>query len=113
VGLRYRLYYKIVGRPDIVFPKARVAVFVDGCFWHGCPEHGVSPATNSRFWGEKIEKNITRDRHVAIELESAGWLVMRFWEHDVTRASAKVAAEVARIVGARRAAERRPISKIM
>jgi len=83
-GLRYRVHYPITGRPDIAFPGARVAVFVDGCFWHGCPDHFSAPKTNSRAWLEKISDNMSRDRRQTEELRQAGWIVLRIWEHDVT-----------------------------
>jgi len=82
-GVRYRVNHSIPGRPDIAFPKQRLAVFVDGCFWHGCPEHAVKPKRNARFWEEKLARNIRRDAKVNIELKQAGWAVLRFWEHQV------------------------------
>ncbi|MES9874201.1 MAG: very short patch repair endonuclease [Candidatus Sedimenticola sp. 6PFRAG7] len=82
-GLRYRLKVKISGKPDLVFLSARVAVFVDGCFWHGCPEHYISPKTNAKFWRDKINKNKIRDEVVKKELESEGWCVIRLWEHEI------------------------------
>lgn len=91
-GLRYRLHYKTpVGKPDIVFPGPRVAVFVDGCFWHGCPDHYVKPRTRDEFWAAKLEGNIDRDRRQTIELETLGWTVIRLWEHEV-RAQTEAAA---------------------
>lgn len=86
-GYRYRVDYRIDlpggsrVRPDIVFTKRKVAVFVDGCFWHGCPEHGVAPKTNQAYWGPKLERNIERDRRTGEHLEAAGWRVIRIWEH--------------------------------
>jgi len=83
-GLRnYRVNSGLLGRPDIVFPKRRLAVFVDGCFWHGCPAHYHPPATRSKFWAEKIERNISRDKIVEKTLKQDGWQVLRVWEHDV------------------------------
>lgn len=82
-GLRYRLHYKLPGKPDIVFVSAWVAVFVDGCFWHGCPLHGSIPATNKRFWKKKLARNMERDREVIEMLSGSGWLVMRFWTHEL------------------------------
>jgi DNA mismatch endonuclease, patch repair protein len=81
--LRYRVHYGISGRPDIVFPVARVAIFIDGCFWHGCLTHGVRPRTNAAFWSQKIERNKSRDLAITRLLTSEGWSVIRFWEHEV------------------------------
>ena len=86
LGLRYRLNTRIPGiprvRPDIVFSKAKVAVFVDGCFWHGCPEHGTSPKANASFWAVKIDANRKRDENTNTKVRSAGWRVIRMWEHE-------------------------------
>lgn len=75
-------------RPDIVFPRAKVAVFSDGCFWHGCPEHATWPKANAEFWREKIESNQRRDRDTDRVLERAGWTVVRVWEHEDPEAAA-------------------------
>ncbi|NBT57843.1 very short patch repair endonuclease [bacterium] len=83
-------------RPDFVFPRQRIAVFVDGCFWHGCPEHGTRPKSNREFWDQKLESNIARDIRVGKALKSSGWIVLRFWEHSVKRDSAKCAGKIAR-----------------
>ena len=72
-------------RPDFVFPKLRVAVFVDGCFWHGCPRHGTRPKGNASFWKEKLERNMARDRAQTRALKRAGWRVLRIWEHELAR----------------------------
>lgn len=69
-------------RADIVFPRARVAVFVDGCFWHSCPEHATSPKTNAEWWAEKLARNAARDRRTDADLRAAGWRVVRVWEHE-------------------------------
>lgn len=82
-GLRYRLKTKLPGKPDIVFPSAKVAVFVDGCFWHGCHEHSVKPKTNADFWSSKLATNKERDVRVNTELKTLGWVVLRFWEHEI------------------------------
>lgn len=83
-GLRYRLASKnVVGKPDFVFPSAKVAVFVDGCFWHACPQHLQQPQANYGFWDAKLKKNIARDETVNRQLEEAGWRVLRFWEHEL------------------------------
>jgi DNA mismatch endonuclease (patch repair protein) len=70
------------GRADIVFPTARVAVYVDGCFWHGCPDHATWPKANKTWWREKIAANMRRDRKVDEMLAGAGWMVVRVWEHE-------------------------------
>jgi DNA mismatch endonuclease (patch repair protein) len=76
-------------RADVVFPRAKVAVFVDGCFWHGCPEHIDWPKTNAEWWREKIERNAARDRKVDAQLAAAGWVVIRVWEHDDSELAAE------------------------
>lgn len=104
-GLRFR---KGVGlrpadrlrRVDIVFPRERLAVFVDGCFWHGCAEHGNRPKVNTEYWSAKLARNVARDREVDRELASAGWTVIRVWEHeDVSAASDRIADEYRRLRG--------------
>ena len=79
----WRRTFPLFGHPDFVFPKDRLAVFVDGCFWHGCPHHGSIPATNTDFWLDKIERNKARDRLVNRELRSQGWYILRFWQHEL------------------------------
>jgi DNA mismatch endonuclease (patch repair protein) len=74
------------GRPDVVFQRARLAVFIDGCFWHGCPPHYVRPRSNASFWADKLSTNVERDRRQTIGLEESGWRVLRFWEHEVFEA---------------------------
>ena len=86
-GLRFRKDFPIsVGtrsvRPDLVFTGARVAVFLDGCYWHYCPEHRSLPKTNTDFWRAKFEQNVDRDRQSDRLLSDAGWLVLRYWEHE-------------------------------
>lgn len=84
-GLRYRTQVKVPGNNrrtiDVAFTRARLAVYVDGCFWHGCPEHHVRPKANAEWWDWKIGNNIRRDRSTDAELDAAGWAVLRFWEH--------------------------------
>lgn len=75
-------------RADVVFGPARVAVFVDGCFWHGCPSHASWPKNNADFWREKIETNQRRDRDTDRRLAEAGWVVVRVWEHEDLEAAA-------------------------
>ena len=80
----WRRNQKIFGKPDFVFPKLRLAVFVDGCFWHGCPKHGTQPKGNAAFWRNKIARNQARDRLVNQTLRRANWRVLRIWEHELT-----------------------------
>ena len=80
----WRRHYPITGKPDFAFPKQKLAVFVDGCFWHVCPKHATKPKGNRRFWAEKLEANKARDRKVNRELRVKGWKVLRIWEHDLT-----------------------------
>ncbi|MQA87269.1 MAG: DNA mismatch endonuclease Vsr [Streptosporangiales bacterium] len=84
-------------RADIVFPRRRVAVYIDGCFWHGCPEHGTWPKANAEWWRAKIEANRARDRDTDRRLQEAGWTVVRAWEHESPVA---IANRVARVLGA-------------
>lgn len=100
-GLRYRVdvapLESLRRRADLVFRSARVAVFVDGCYWHGCPIHYIVPATNSTYWGPKIAGNVERDRDTDRRLEAAGWIVVRVWEHEeVVAAAGRVEAAVRR-----------------
>lgn len=85
-GYRYRLGWKVPGLPrrtiDIAFPGRRVAVFVDGCFWHGCSDHYVPPKNNAAWWSVKIARNIERDRETDSALLAAGWSSVRVWEHE-------------------------------
>ncbi len=83
----YRLHAKVPGRPDLYFPKQRLAVFIDGCFWHGCPRCASLPVTNVRFWREKIERNRMRDKAVGIELRKAHIRTLRFWGHEIKKNS--------------------------
>jgi DNA mismatch endonuclease (patch repair protein) len=84
---------------DIVFTSVRVAVFVDGCFWHGCPEHATWPKANAAFWRTKIEGNRERDRDTDARLDDVGWVAIRVWEHEQPRGAA---ARIERLVRARR-----------
>ena len=85
-GLRYRVDVRperdIARRADIVFTRQRLAVFVDGCFWHGCPEHGHTPKKNTSYWGAKLTRNVERDREQDRMLGDAGWTVIRIWDHE-------------------------------
>lgn len=79
----WRRHYAILGRPDFVFPKLRLAIFLDGCFWHCCPVHGNMPSANSAYWSKKLASNVARDRRVRAQLRRSGWRVLRVWEHDL------------------------------
>lgn len=94
-GLRFRVGLRCErSRPDVVFPRAKVAVFVDGCFWHGCPMHAVKPKTNAGFWSEKISSNKARDERQTAGLVAAGWIVLRYWEHEIEEDASKVSEAV-------------------
>lgn len=83
-GYRYRLKAKTpVGRPDLVIQSSKIAIFIDGCFWHGCPDHYVRPRTRDDFWSAKLVENTARDTKHTVELEDLGWRVVRVWEHQV------------------------------
>ncbi len=96
-GLRFRVDHPLPGMPrrraDVTFTRARIAVFVDGCFWHGCPEHATRPTANADWWAAKLARNVARDRETDAHLRDAGWQVLRFWEHeDIHAAAALIAA---------------------
>lgn len=94
-GLRYRTRTRIEGtKPDVAFLGKRLLVFVDGCFWHGCPRHYTKPVENAVFWSAKIEKNRARDARNNQTLESKGWTVLRFWECEVERELDRVVARI-------------------
>lgn len=85
-GIRFRLSSKApIGKPDLVFQRKKVAVFVDGCFWHGCPEHYSAPKTSTSFWSNRLAANLERDRRQTEQLTGLGWTVVRVWEHTVLR----------------------------
>ena len=84
-GIRFRLKQRVYGvRPDIAWKRRKIAVFVDGCFWHGCPLHCRRPSTRTTYWNRKIEGNMERDADVTQRLREEGWTVLRFWEHEVS-----------------------------
>lgn len=99
-GIRFRVHYRVLEGTrrtvDIAFPRAKVAVFRDGCFWHGCPIHGTQPRNNAAWWRAKIDGNRARDRDTDERLRKLGWRVVRVWEHD-----ARAADKIALIVGRR------------
>lgn len=111
-GMRYRVEYPVPGMPrrriDVAFPRAKVAVLIDGCFWHGCPQHATQPKANADWWRTKLDRNMARDRETTEQLLAAGWIVLRFWEHEAPEA---VAARIAEAVQRRRTADERRQSK--
>ena len=111
-GLRYRKNPSVrtsvgVVRPDLAFAGPKVAVFVDGCFWHSCPVHGNTPGTNRDYWEPKLRRNRERDRQVTEALTADGWVVVRVWEHEPL-ASAATAVVTAVRAGTVKASQRRP-----
>jgi DNA mismatch endonuclease (patch repair protein) len=99
MGMRYRVCARPITEirrtADLVFRRSRVAVFIDGCFWHGCPAHHASPKTNPEYWAQKIEGNRARDMNTTELLMAAGWMVLRFWSHEEPL---EVAARIAKVV---------------
>lgn len=94
-GLRFRLHRRVEGvTVDIVFPGPRVAVFVDGCFWHGCPKHATFPKTNRDYWLPKLAENKERDERQTKHLQESGWKVIRIWEHDCKPPTSRVVSRI-------------------
>lgn len=81
----WRRHVRLFGNPDFVFSKERLALFVDGCFWHGCPKHATNPTSNRAFWRKKFARNRIRDRLVTRTLKQRGWRVLRVWQHELAR----------------------------
>jgi len=100
LGLRYRLQFRIGRiRPDLVFVGTKLAVFVDGCFWHGCPLHATMPKNNRDFWEKKLKRNYERDAENTQKLEAEGWRVLRIWEHEIATSPEDCARRVAAMIG--------------
>ena len=98
-GFRYRKNHRVMGiKVDLAFPRYRIVVFIDGCFWHGCPAHYSVPKTRREFWAEKIRANVDRDRRQTMNLEDQGWKVIRVWEHKVNLVPESVAQEIIDII---------------
>lgn len=98
----WRRDQKVFGRPDFVFRRKRVAVFVDGCFWHACPRHATRPKNNRAFWAAKLAANRARDRKVTRTLRALGWKVVRIWEHELRGGSPRC---IGRLAGSLKGAE--------
>ena len=115
LGLRFRVDQPIQGlarrRTDVSLTRVRIAVFVDGCFWHSCPLHASRPATNREWWAAKLERNFARDRETDAHLRALGWLVLRFWEHEDMAEAAAVVHESWAARGGRRSG-REPSSDV-
>lgn len=90
----WRRHADIPGRPDFVFPKQRLAIFVDGCFWHGCAKHCRMPASNKKYWNAKIARNMARDRSIRALLRANGWQVVRIWEHQLKSRPTAIVARI-------------------
>ncbi|MFJ3229511.1 very short patch repair endonuclease [Streptomyces sp. NPDC086787] len=102
-GLRYRVNMRVPGMSrrtiDIAFTKTKIAVFLDGCFWHGCPEHATRPKANAEWWRTKLDRNMARDRETTAHLTAEGWTVLRFWEHEPAERIALSVAQARRDAG--------------
>ena len=103
LGLRYRLDSTLPGKPDLAFSGKKTAIFVDGCFWHRCPQHFKPPETNVTFWRRKLSANVARDKRINKQLQALGWQVIRVWEHEVDaspdRAARKIQKRMQRMDG--------------
>jgi DNA mismatch endonuclease (patch repair protein) len=94
-GIRgYRIHYNLPGKPDIVFVKKKIAVFIDGCFWHKCPVDFQEPETRNEFWMKKIQSNIDRDKKVNEQLKNDEWTVIRIWEHEIKQEPEEVVKKI-------------------
>lgn len=97
-GYRYRIHYKLPGKPDIVFVSKKTAIFVDGCFWHKCPKCYIPPKSNKKYWLPKIEKNVERDKENTKRLQKEGWKVIRIWEHEINKQFEKTLSNIEKIL---------------
>jgi DNA mismatch endonuclease (patch repair protein) len=94
-GIRgYRIHHKLPGKPDIVFIKKKIVIFIDGCFWHKCPVCFQEPETRKEFWMKKIGSNVDRDLKNTRQLQEEGWTVLRFWEHEIRKTPDKVVEKI-------------------
>lgn len=99
-GMRgYRLHYPLLGKPDVVFVKKKVGIFIDGCFWHNCPNDFVVPKTRRAFWLKKINGNVKRDKEVNVKLTMMGWKVIRIWEHEIMHSPKAVLLRIRNLIG--------------
>lgn len=94
----YRMHFELAGKPDIAYPGHKLAIFLDGCFWHKCPMCYNKPRTNRTFWLKKLGDNVIRDKKINQQLKKAGWKVIRFWEHDIRKNSDKCIRTVRKVL---------------
>jgi len=99
----WRRHFRVLGKHDFAFPEQRVAVFVDGCFWHKCPQCRLTPASHRDYWESKLDRNVARDRHVQQSLRSIGWTVIRIWEHSIRANPKAVLMRIQRALSSRKA----------
>jgi DNA mismatch endonuclease, patch repair protein len=98
-GIRgYRVHYDLPGKPDIVFVKKKIVLFIDGCFWHKCPIDFQEPETRKDFWMKKINSNVERDERINRELSDTGWTIIRIWEHEMRKEPEKVVQRIVEIL---------------
>ena len=110
-GLRYRVKNNLLGKPDLYFSHARIVVFLDSCFWHGCPEHVRLPKSNKLYWKRKIARNVERDRRISAWYKRSDWKLLRIWEHMIRNDLNKCAERIEKAVRARFTANVNLISK--
>lgn len=98
-GIRgYRIHYNLPGKPDMVFVRKKIAIFIDGCFWHKCPVCFREPETRKEFWMKKIQSNVMRDEKINAQLKEQGWHVIRIWEHEIRKEPEKVTASIISLI---------------
>lgn len=95
----YRLHKNIPGKPDLVFTKRKLAIFIDGCFWHKCPKCFIKPETRTDFWLKKITGNVKRDKEITYKLQEQGWKILRFWEHQLEKTPSRVISKIQNSLG--------------
>ncbi len=99
-GIRgYRLNYRLIGKPDIVFPKKKIAIFIDGCFWHKCPKCFPELSTRKKYWVKKIQSNMDRDKRINKELRRMGWRIIRVWEHETKNNLSNCFLKIKKVLG--------------
>lgn len=94
----YRIHFNLPGKPDIVFTKKKIVIFIDGCFWHKCSVCFQEPETHKEFWMKKIQSNVERDKKINEQLKNDGWTVIRIWEHDIRKSPENVVSEITKLL---------------